>query len=95
MSEVRDELTFSADDNEDAPESPILFLSIQNEKSFNENAENNHTPKFNSVRNELISNAFDNEDAPDSPILFIKNEKCTNETKRNHSNLNSFSNLMK
>ena len=95
MSEVRDELTFSADDNEDAPESPILFLSIQNEKSFIEIVENDLTPKFNSVRNELISNAFDNEDAPDEPILFIKNEKCTNETKRNHSNLNSFSNLMK
>ena len=95
MSEVRDELTFSADDNEHAPESPILFLSIQNEKSFIEIVENDLTPKFNSVRNELISNAFDNEDAPDEPILFIKNEKCTNETKRNHSNLNSFSNLMK
>ena len=81
MSEVRDELTFSDSDNEHAPESPILFLSIQNEKSFNENAENNHTPKFNSVRVELTSNAFDNEDAPAEPIVFIKNGKCTNENK--------------
>ena len=95
MSEVRDELTFSASDNEHAPESPILFLSIQNEKSFIEIVENDLTPKFNSVRDEFTSNAFDNEDAPDEPILFIKNEKCTNETKRNHSNLNSFSNPMK
>ena len=92
---MRDELTFSADDNEHAPESPILFLSIQNEKSFIEIVENDLTPKFNSVRNEFTSNAFDNEDTPDEPILFIKNEKCTNETKRNHSNLNTFSNLMK
>ncbi len=95
MSEVRDELTFSADDNEDAPESPILFLSIQNEKSFIEIVENDLTPKFNSVRDELISSASDNEHAPDDPSLFIKNGKSTNETKRNHSNLNSFSNPMK
>ena len=95
MSEVRDELTFNDSDNEHAPESPILFLSIQNEKRFNEIVENNETPRCNSVRDELISNAFDNEDTPDEPILFIKNEKCKNETKRNHSNLNSFSNPMK
>ena len=95
MSEVRDELTFSDSDNEHAPESPILFLSIQNEKRFNEIVENNETPRCNSVRDEFTSNAFDNEDAPDEPILFIKNEKCTKESKRNHSNLNSFSNPMK
>ena len=95
MSEVRDELTFSDSDNEHAPESPILFLSIQNEKSFIGTVENNKTPKFNSVRIEFTSSADDNEDAPDEPILFIKNGKCTNETKRNHSNLNSFSNPMK
>ena len=93
--DVRVELIFSADDNEHVPESPILFLSIQNEKSFIEIVENYLTPKFNSVRNEFTSNAFDKEDTPDEPILFIKNEKCTNETKRNHSNLNSFSNPMK
>ena len=81
MSEVRDELSFSDSDNEDVPESPILFLSIQNEKSFIEIVENNETPRCNSVRNELISNAFDNEDAPDEPILFIKDEKCTEENK--------------
>ena len=92
---MRDELTFNASDNEHAPESPILFLSNKNEKSFNGIVENNHTPRFNSVRDEFTSNAFDNEDTPDEPILFIKNEKCTNETKRNHLNLNSFSNLMK
>ena len=81
MSEVRDELTFSDSDNEHAPESPILFLSIHNEKSFTGIVENYHTPKFNSVRDEFTSNAFDNEDAPDEPILFIKNGKCTNENK--------------
>ena len=75
MSEVRDELTFSASDNEDAPESPILFLSIKNEKCSNEKVENDHTPKFNSVRVEFTTSADDNEDAPDSPILFIKNER--------------------
>jgi len=95
VSEVRDELTFSASDNEHAPESPILFLFIKNEKCLNEIVENYHTPKFNSVRNELISNAFDNENVPDESILFIKNRKCTKENKRNHSNLNSFSNPMK
>ena len=95
VSEVRDELTFSDSDNEHAPESPILFLFIKNEKCLNEIVENYHTPKFNSVRDEFTSNAFDNENVPDEPILFIKNGKCTNETKRNHSNLNSFSNLMK
>ena len=76
---MRDELTFSASDTEDAPESPILFMFIQNEKSFNEIVENNHTPKFNSVRDEFTSRADDNEDAPDEPILFIRNGKCTNE----------------
>ena len=64
-------------------------------KSFNRTDENNHTPKFNSVRDELTSNAFDNENVPDEPILFIKNRKCTKENKRNHSNLNSFSDPMK
>ena len=81
MSEVRDELTFSASDNDVVPESPILFLSIQNEKSFTGIVENYHTPRFNSVRDELISNVFENEYAPDEPILFIKNGKCTNERK--------------
>ena len=78
---MRDELTFNASDNEHAPESPILFLSNKNEKSFNGIVENNHTPRFNSVRDEFTSNAFDNEDTPDEPILFIKNGKCTHETK--------------
>ena len=95
VSEVRVELTFSASDNEHAPESPTLFLSIQNENSFIEIVENHHTPKFNSVRDELTFSADDNKDAPDEPILFIKNEKCTNENKSNNSNLNSFSNPVK
>ena len=78
---MRDELTFSASDNEHAPESPILFQSIQNQNSFNEMVENNITSKFNSVRHELTFSADDNDDAPDEPILFIMNVKCTTENK--------------
>ena len=58
--EVRDEFITSASDNDDAPESPILFLSIQKwKKSFNEIVENKFTPKFNSVRDEFIPSADD------------------------------------
>ena len=92
---MRDELTFSASDNEHAPESPILFHSIQNQNNFNEMVGNNITPKFNSVRDELTFSADDNEHAPDEPILFIMNVKYTTQNKSNNSNLNSFSNPMK
>ena len=68
VSEVRDELTFSDSDKEDAPESPILFQSVQNEKNFNGTIESNLIPKFNSVRDEFNFSADDNEDAPVSPI---------------------------
>ena len=72
---MRDELTFSASDNEHAPESPILFQSIQNQNSFNQMVENNITPKFNSVRHELTFSADDNELIPESPTLFpVKNK---------------------
>ena len=79
--EVRDELTFSVSDNEHAPESPILFHSIQNQNTFNQIVESNHTPKFNEVRDEFTTSADDNEHAPDEPILFINNVECTNENK--------------
>ena len=77
MSEVRDEFTFNASDNEHAPESPIMFQYTQNEKTTMKK-ENNFTPRFNSVRYEFTLSADDNEDTPESPILFIRSGKCTN-----------------
>ena len=68
---MRDELTFSADDNEHIPESPILF-PVKNKSKKEECSmmfHNSFTPRFNSVRDELISSADDNEHAPESLIL--------------------------
>ena len=69
---MRDELTFSADDNEDAPESLIL-LSIEYEKQNNNRRILNNN--VSEVRDELIFSDSDNEDAPESPILFLSIQK--------------------
>ena len=70
---MRDELTSSADDNEDAPDEPILF--IRNGKNTNEKQMKKFkfklTLKSNEVRVEFSFSADDNENAPFFPILFI------------------------
>ncbi len=74
---VRDELTSSADDNEDAPESLIL-LSMEYEKQ--NNLKWIFKINVSEVRDELTFSDSDNEHAPVSPILFlsIQNEKSLN-----------------
>ena len=68
---VSDELTFNAEDNDVAPESPIQF---QNGMWFNNNQliifNNKLTPRINWVSDELTFNTSDNDVAPDAPILF-------------------------
>ena len=71
---VRDELTFSASDNDDAPDEPILFqmecyMIINNE--LNVTKLQVHC-KFNRVRDEFTFSASDNDDAPDEQIFFKK-----------------------
>ena len=67
---VRDEFTSSADDNEHAPDEPILF--IMNGKCTNKKQMKSFKSKLilksNEVRVELIFNADDKKDAPVSPI---------------------------
>ena len=67
---VIDELTFNAEDNDVAPESPILF---QNGMWFNNNQLiifiNKLAFRSNWVSDELTFNASDNDVAPDEPIL--------------------------
>ena len=68
---VRDELTFSTSDNNDAPESPMLLLMECNMITNNEwNTIKSQVPyKSNWVRDELTFSTDDNNDAPDEPIL--------------------------
>ena len=67
---VSDELTFNAEDNDVAPESPIL---LQNGMWFNNNQlivfNNKPTPRSNWVSDELTFNTSDIDVAPDEPIL--------------------------
>ena len=67
--DVRVELTSSADDNEDAPNSlmllPIERKTFSNVKSVNESQIN---PRFKTVRDELTFNADDNEHISESPM---------------------------
>ena len=65
---VRDELTFSADDNEHAPAS-LISLSMEYEKQNNDKCILNIS--VSEVRDELTFSASDNEHAPESPILFL------------------------
>ena len=74
---MRDELTFSDSDNEHIPDSPILFITNQNNKQVKQQnrtenrIQTKHILKSNEVRVELTSNADDNEDTPVSPILLL------------------------
>ena len=71
---MRDELTFSDSDNEHIPDSPILFITNQNNKQVKQNnktenrIQTKHILKSNEVRDEFTFNADDNEDAPIFPI---------------------------
>ena len=73
-SEVRDELTSSADDNEKAPASPILLLTEwKNEfKCLKNITESQINPRFNTVRDELTFNADDNEHTSESPMKVFR-----------------------
>ena len=67
---MRVEFTFSASDNEDAPES-LISLSVKcNKKESSTWRENQINPKSNWVRVEFSFSGSDNEDAPLRPILF-------------------------
>ena len=69
---TRDELAFSASDNDDAPDEPIL-LEIECDMIIINKWNIIKSPvkfRFNWVRDELIFSASDNDDAPDEPILF-------------------------
>ena len=85
---MRDELTFSASDNDDAPDKPILLsmecdtITKNNESSLNHKL----TVRYNSVRDEFIFSASDNDDAPESPILFSM--ECDAIINNNESSLN-------
>ena len=82
---IRDELIFSASDNDDAPESPIL-LPIQCETITN-NSESSLNSKLiardNRVSDELIFSASDNDVAPNEPVLFLV--ECDTMTNNNES----------
>ena len=68
---MRDELTFSDSDNEHIPDSPILFITNQNNKQVKQKnktenrIQTKHILKSNEVRVEFTSNADDNEDYAD------------------------------
>ena len=86
---MRNELTLSASDNDDAPDEPILFpmecdtITNNNESSLN----NKLISRCNRVRDELSLSASDNDDAPDEPILFSM--ECDTMTNNNQSSLNN------
>ena len=67
----RVELTFSASDNDDAPDSPILLklecdMIINNEWNIMKSKVQH---RFNWIRDELTFSTDDNDDAPDEQIL--------------------------
>ena len=65
---MRDELISSADDNEYAPESPILLhIQWRTQMKLQRFYELISIP--NEVRQELTFSALDNEDIPESPTL--------------------------
>ena len=64
---MRDELTFNASDNEDAPESPTSFPLKVNKT----NNKGHFHPKRREVSVELTLNVSDNEETPELPILLL------------------------
>ena len=84
---MRDELTFSAFDNDDAPASPIQFSMGCNTMTNNNESSLNYklTPRSNCLRDELTFRASDNDDAPDEPILLPM--ECDTRTDNNESSL--------
>ena len=80
---VRDELIFSASDNDDAPDSPIPLRMECDTMTNNSQSSLNHklAPRSNWVRDELTFSASDNDDAPDEPILLLMEcDTMTNNT---------------
>ena len=68
---MRDELTFNAEDNDVAPDSPISFQMECNWIIINQLLFNNELgSRCNWMSDELTFNASDNDVAPESPILF-------------------------
>ena len=62
----RNEFTFSADDNDDAPESPILFLLRINDVLMQDEKGTHSISNW--VIDEFTSSASDNEEAPE-PLI--------------------------
>ena len=82
---MSDEFTFSASDNDDVPESPIL-LPMECDTMTNNNQSslsNNLIDRSNRVSDELTLSASDNDDVPESPISLSM--KCDTMTSNNES----------
>ena len=85
-----DVLTFNAFDNDNTPESPILFsmefgLKLTTIKS---SFKNKLTSRLNKVMDVLTFNAFDNDNTPDSPIPFSMGSD-TKQKGKHHKTMNS------
>ena len=81
-------MTFSNDDNDDAPDEPIQFAMKCETMTKNSESSLNHKliPRSKEDRDELTFSASDNDDTPKSPILFPM--ECGTMTNNNESSLN-------